>query len=482
MGGFSSITGDETIMFADNVSFNGNYRSGKLTTDGELLIGSTAAPHIRKGTLTSTDGSVTIIPGSGTIDLSSSPVNVPQDQIYYVGKHGNDANSGLNVEQAKLTFGSAITAATALTPTAINRFVVECFDDGIYTEDLTCVSFVDINAQNAKLVGAIAAVDDVNVRFRAQDVVDATIGVLKSAGTGSFFVDIDEVSCAGSGVWILNLSGIIQAKWKKCTIVDGFAIGDITSAQAHVHILGGDIYITGTGIGIARDNNGSTVGHVDHIIDQGTGVGTGFLLENGTFDITVSQTSALAEAIHVDGGVANLSINEVSSTTAYNVTGGTLNLIFNSMTGARTTTGGTVNTSTVHDYGVAGQVFTSNGAGVDPTFQTLSPIFVWSDIGASGALVVNQGFIANAGAALSFSLPATSAVGDVIALALDGATSWVISQGANQQIRMGSITTTLGVGGSLASTSQGDSITLVCKTANLLWTAVYGSFGNISHV
>lgn len=72
MGGFSGITGLETIMFADNCSFDGTHRDGAMTTNGQLWIGATAAPHVRTGTLTSTDGSITITPGAGTINLSVS--------------------------------------------------------------------------------------------------------------------------------------------------------------------------------------------------------------------------------------------------------------------------------------------------------------------------------------------------------------------------------------------------------------------------
>ena len=37
--GSSSITGDEAILFTDNMSFDGTHRSGKMTTDGQLWIG-----------------------------------------------------------------------------------------------------------------------------------------------------------------------------------------------------------------------------------------------------------------------------------------------------------------------------------------------------------------------------------------------------------------------------------------------------------
>ncbi len=64
--GFSSVSGDESIMFADNVSFNGTDRGGKITTNGEILIGSTAAPHIRKG-LPSNGNNITWTAGAGTL-------------------------------------------------------------------------------------------------------------------------------------------------------------------------------------------------------------------------------------------------------------------------------------------------------------------------------------------------------------------------------------------------------------------------------
>ena len=67
--GFSSVTGEETIMSADNVSFDGTSRGGAITTDGQLLIGSTASPHIKVGTLTSTGSTVTITYSSPNINL-----------------------------------------------------------------------------------------------------------------------------------------------------------------------------------------------------------------------------------------------------------------------------------------------------------------------------------------------------------------------------------------------------------------------------
>ncbi len=69
MPGFSSITGDEAIMFADNASFDGTDRGGKMTINGQLWIGSTAAPHVKLGSLTSPDTSITIGYASPNITL-----------------------------------------------------------------------------------------------------------------------------------------------------------------------------------------------------------------------------------------------------------------------------------------------------------------------------------------------------------------------------------------------------------------------------
>ncbi len=106
----------------------------------------------------------------------------------------------------------------------------------------------------------------------------------------------------------------------------------------------------------------------------------------------------------------------------------------------------------------------------------------WQVIGASQTLVANNGYFCTTGGALALLLPATSTVGDTIDIVLDGSTSWTITQpNAGTQIRFGNTQTTIGVGGTLASTAQGDSIELICETVNGRW-AVVRSIGNITVV
>lgn len=106
----------------------------------------------------------------------------------------------------------------------------------------------------------------------------------------------------------------------------------------------------------------------------------------------------------------------------------------------------------------------------------------WSNISASQTLAVNNGYFCSSGGALSLALPATSAVGDIIEVLLCGSTSFTVTQAAGQQITLGNTSTTAGVGGSLASTQQGDAIRIICRTANLLWQVGPGSMGNLTMV
>lgn len=76
MGGFNTIRGDETIVFADNASFDGTERGGKMTADGQLWIGATASPHVRAANLTSGTG-IVITNSAGGISIATNGAVVP---------------------------------------------------------------------------------------------------------------------------------------------------------------------------------------------------------------------------------------------------------------------------------------------------------------------------------------------------------------------------------------------------------------------
>lgn len=124
-----------------------------------------------------------------------------------------------------------------------------------------------------------------------------------------------------------------------------------------------------------------------------------------------------------------------------------------------------------------GDITVTGNPGTNTLTISSTGLAVWSTISASQTLSVNSGYICNGGGTLSLLLPATSALGDIIEITLDGSAGFTVTQGAGQQIRMGNVTTTAGVGGSISSSQQGDSIRMVCQTANLKWN-ILSMMGN----
>lgn len=94
----------------------------------------------------------------------------------------------------------------------------------------------------------------------------------------------------------------------------------------------------------------------------------------------------------------------------------------------------------------------------------------WNFISADQALVNNQNYVCiSPGGALQLALPAISLRGSLIEVALNGATSFTITQGALQSIVVGAFSTTPGVTGSLTTTAQGDTVRMICVVTNLTW-------------
>jgi hypothetical protein len=98
----------------------------------------------------------------------------------------------------------------------------------------------------------------------------------------------------------------------------------------------------------------------------------------------------------------------------------------------------------------------------------------WIDeVSGTVAATANTGYTSDDAAALvTYTLPASSAVGDWLEINGKGSGLWSIAQGAGQQIHVDGASTTSGAGGSLSSVGQYDNVRLRCLTANLIWTVV----------
>lgn len=121
----------------------------------------------------------------------------------------------------------------------------------------------------------------------------------------------------------------------------------------------------------------------------------------------------------------------------------------------------------------------ANGAG-SITISAAGGGLSWTVVtGATQVMAVNNGYIANRAGTVAFTLPTTSAVGDVVAVTgINTATGWSIAYTTNQQIFFGTASATVTTG-SLASTNIRDTVFLLCVVANLTWNVV-DSIGNIT--
>jgi hypothetical protein len=123
----------------------------------------------------------------------------------------------------------------------------------------------------------------------------------------------------------------------------------------------------------------------------------------------------------------------------------------------------------------------TNAAG-SISIATVGGGIVWKAITVNQTAVVNEGYICNKAGVLAVALPAASAVGDTFRVTgMNTDLGWSVTQAAAQQIHFGAVSSTIGVGGSLASTLKRDSIELVCCVAGLEWNVV-SSVGNITVV
>jgi hypothetical protein len=110
--------------------------------------------------------------------------------------------------------------------------------------------------------------------------------------------------------------------------------------------------------------------------------------------------------------------------------------------------------------------------------------FVWTVTTVDANAVASNGYIANKAGLLTMTLPATSAIGDIIKITgINTAVGWRIAQNANQQIFFGSSSTTVGVAGSITSTAIRDSLEIVCVVAGASsnWNVI-NAVGNLTVV
>ncbi len=241
MAGTSNISGLESITFTDNMSFDGTERGGAFTTNGQLWIGSSVLPHVKKGSIVSPLGTLTIGYSSPniTLDLAGGSIGIdsftPDSGTTPVVPDGA-GNVAMSGSGSITTVGGTNSLTTQLTGMTNHAVLV-----GAGTTTLTKL---DVGTNGQVLIGATAAdpafatltstagtivytlgantlnLDVVNGGFIWNNVTGTTATAVKSNGyqannaglvtitmpsvASSTFGDTIKIAGLGAGGWLLQ--------------------------------------------------------------------------------------------------------------------------------------------------------------------------------------------------------------------------------------------------------------------------------------
>lgn len=255
----------------------------------------------------------------------------------------------------------------------------------------------------------------------------------------------DQASTFQNGVYVVTTIGTGAVAWVLTRATDFDEAGDVDAGDSFTVAFG----TTNAKTQWIETAVVATIG-TDAITFQSNVVaGTGILKTNNTVALNVTAASGV----------------QVSTSTSAATWIG-------SLTNGQLVIGSTGATPVAAALTAGANITITNGAGAITIAS--SGNMTWSAVtGATQSITVNNGYIANRGGGVAFSLPATSSVGDTFSIVgLLG--TWSITQGAGQQISVGATSTTAGAGGTLTAAAASDSANFVCTVANLSWQVVGG--------
>lgn len=464
-------TGDATLTAHAVLIGEGTGDIAEITvgTDGQVLLGSTAADPAF-ATLTSTGGTIVFTPGASSLNLEASgstATSFPTDSgtaTPSLGALTIAGGTGISTSGS----GSTVT----ITSTVVGGIQTLDGNTGSATGSTVTITTGSSNNSGNALFDASGS----TVMLNASDISSNTAWGRISLGS---LTSGAENSCFGAAAGFSITSGSQNTVFGE----NAFASGTITgsgnlalgrsagnsfnssgdyniylnsvgvNAESHTLRIGN---ATGTGIseltaayiaGIDGVNVGSVAKVLTMASDKiGTATitaGTGISVTPSANTITVAAATSVPTTFTADSGTATPSSNNI------NILGGT-----------------NVTTS------ASGSTVTINSTG--------GSSFTWNEItGASSAMAVNNGYIANNAGVVTLTLPSTAAVGDVVRVTGKGAGGWQIAQNSGQTIFFGSSTSTPGATGHIDSTLRRDGVELVCVTANNDWNVISAQ-GNIS--
>lgn len=265
MGGFANDANGNDVTYCTNWDFRGvNPPLAQMLTDAQFMMGSTAAPHCRVGTITSSDGSITFTysnPTGSTALLDIKAASSGTD--LHTAKWIVNPTAGAGGNQT--TIAAAITAASAG-----DTIFIMPGTTGVYTENLTLKDGVD-------LVAFVGDGDNPNVTI---------LGTATYSGTGNVTISgINFKTNGAAAVAYTSASGSPNLTFIHCNFIsnwNGTAISVATnSATANI---------------IFKDCTGDCIAGTSTPFQHTSGSAGIIKFENCDFSNTVGSTTPITES------------------------------------------------------------------------------------------------------------------------------------------------------------------------------------------
>lgn len=244
-------------------------------------------------------------------------VAIDYAQTVFFGKHGNDSNDGLSPSKAKLTYGSAATAADALTPGSSNQIAIVCLDGGTYTGGTALPTYCHLFAPQATFTSGITIPYAGSTLCIGELQISSGPGIhVLGAGDGAH-IRAKTLRVVGGGAVALQINSVIDvhAKIDRISVEQpGYAVQVLNAGEGILDVGAIDLKNNGTsGIYIS---NGVLEARVDSIEEIGSYGGTsGLIVTTGTLNMFVGKV-AVDTAFSVGTNTANIFAGEVSGSTS----------------------------------------------------------------------------------------------------------------------------------------------------------------------
>jgi len=250
-------------------------------------------------------------------------VGPDRENVFYVGKHGADSNSGRTSGAAMLNIAAAITQLLIVTtPSTSNRWVIQIDDAGIYADSAGFVlpDFVSLSAPNASVEITVSGVLTLGNESRLR------LHRLTNSGTGG----------------LITVGNVTTCGWIDVDYMVGSSFGlggTIASGTLHIH----GCYLETGGNGLTVGGAGDIVGKVDTVVHTASATAVS-VANTGRFAMqfgTILSASGKCIASGNGAFTADIQANIVDGATAYAMgIGAVLNIIVTRRVGA---TSGTFN-------------------------------------------------------------------------------------------------------------------------------------------